>query len=464
MGERTQRQPPGSAPVVRHSSWILLAIQYTTFVLLLHYSRIMPPEGGKRYLTSTAVVLNEVVKLAVSLTMALYEVSTTAPPSMPATSLFFSVVSAVFSGDSWKLALPACLYTLANSLQYIGLSNLSAATFQVTYQLKLVFVAIFSLGLLRKTVPLRNWALLLLLLVGVAFVQLQDGGPKDESALEEETARIAFPRSLEEWREVQAGGNVYKRSATYEGIEEDMLTALPRLNGAVGLLATLGACAASALAGVYFERVLRDSAKSTSPWVRNLQLALYSIFPALFIGVAFLDGEQVAANGFFQGYNWVVWSTVIVQALGGIATSFSMIYANTVARSLATTASIVLSTVGSICLFEFEVNGYFLLGTAVVLAATYLYGEPSTGYPWHAQAKMQGGRPPPIRIDSYEKEALGQESPVSPPNEISIKLPTTPFLSDAGLSTSRPTSPGQVRISSSRNASGSYFDENSHDA
>jgi len=318
----------------------------------------MPPEGGKRYLTSTAVVMNEVVKLAFSLTMALYEVSTTAPPSMPATSLFFSVVSAVFSGDSWKLALPACLYTLANSLQYIGLSNLSAATFQVTYQLKLVFVAIFSLALLRKTVPLRNWALLLLLLVGVAFVQLQDGGPKDESALEEETARIAFPRSLEEWREAQAGGNIYKRSATYEGIEEDMLTAFPRLDGAVGLLATLGACAASALAGVYIEKVLRDSAKSTSPWIRNLQLAFYSIFPALFIGVAFLDGEDVAANGFFQGYNWAVWSTVIVQALGGIATSFSMIHANTVARSLATTASIVLSIVGSVCLFEFEVNGY----------------------------------------------------------------------------------------------------------
>lgn len=103
----------------------------------------------------------------------------------------------------------------------------------------------------------------------------------------------------------------------------------------------------------------------------------------------------------------------------------------------------------------------FLLGTAAVLAATYLYGEPSTGYPWHAQAKMQGGRPPPIRIDSYEKDALG---PVSPPREISIKLPTTPFLTDAGLSTSRPTSPGQVRVSSSRNASGSYFDKSTHDA
>lgn len=323
----------------------------------MHYSRIMPPEGGKRYLTSTAVFLNEVVKLAISLTMALYEVSKTAPPSMPATSLFFSLTSTVFSGDSWKLAFPASLYTLASSLQYIALSNLPAATFQVTYQLKLVFTAIFSLVLLRRTTSLRNWGFLLLLIVGVGFVQLPDGSFKDEIALEEETAHLAFPRSLEEWREAKAGGNIYKRSATYEGIEEDLLTAFPRLNGAVGLLATVGACAASALAGIYYEKVLKESAKSTSPWVRNVQLAIYSIFPALFIGVIFLDGEQVAANGFFQGYNWTVWSTIIAQALGGISSSFCLIYANTVTKSLAMTASIVLSTLGGIRLFDFEITG-----------------------------------------------------------------------------------------------------------
>lgn len=317
----------------------------------------MPPAGGKRYLTSTAVFLNEVVKLAISLTMALYEVSKTAPPSMPATSLFFSLTSAVFSGDSWKLAFPACLYTLANSLQYIALSNLPAATFQVTYQLKFVLAAIFGLGLMRRTIPLRNWGYLLLLIVGVGFVQLPDGSSKDEIALEEESAHLAFPRSLEEWRAAKAGGNIYKRSATYEGIEEDLLTAFPRLNGAVGLLATLGACAAAALAGVYFEKVLRDSAKATSAWVRNVQLAVYSIFPALFIGVIFLDGEQVAANGFFQGYNWAVWSTVLVHALGGIASSFYIIYANTVTKSLAATSSLVLSTLGSIWAFEFELSG-----------------------------------------------------------------------------------------------------------
>jgi UDP-sugar transporter A1/2/3 len=42
----------------------------------------------------------------------------------------------VFSGDGWKLAIPAALYTLQNSLQYIAVSNLDAVHFQVLYQLK----------------------------------------------------------------------------------------------------------------------------------------------------------------------------------------------------------------------------------------------------------------------------------------------------------------------------------------
>lgn len=36
---------------------------------IMHYSRIMPLAGGQRYHTSTSVFLNEVIKLAISLTM-----------------------------------------------------------------------------------------------------------------------------------------------------------------------------------------------------------------------------------------------------------------------------------------------------------------------------------------------------------------------------------------------------------
>jgi UDP-sugar transporter A1/2/3 len=71
-------------------------------------------------------------------------------------------------------------------------------------------------------------------------------------------------------------------------------------------------------------------------------------------------------------------------------------------------------------------------------------------------------RPPPIRIDSYEKDSgLDNGSPVGDlPDEISIKLPTTPFLSD-GMSSSRPQSPnpGHTRVSSSRNPSEAHYYE-----
>ncbi|KAF7522053.1 hypothetical protein PCG10_007677 [Penicillium crustosum] len=417
----------------------------------------MPPAGGKRYLTSTAVFLVEVVKLAISLTMALYDVSKTAPPSMPATSLFFSLTSAVFSGDSWKLAIPASLDVLSNSLLYIALSNLRAASFQITFQLKFLTTAIFGLMLLKRSIPARKWGLLLLLVVGVALVQIPDASP--EQMLQDDHASHHFPRSLEEWKAVKqgagAGSSLQKRSATYEGIEEDILTADPHLNPAIGLLATIGASLASGLAGIYFEKVLKDSSNHISLWVRNVQLAVYSVFPALFIGIVFRDGEKIAEDGFFQGYNWAVWSTIIIQALGGIVSAFYASNAQKDARSLATTANIILTIVGSIWLFEFEVTASFLLGSAAVLVATHYYGNPTFN------PAVGSLRPPPIRIDAYEKDAVGPDgSPVAPPNDFSIKLPTSPFLSD-GMSSSRPTSPapGHTRVSSSRNASASYFDE-----
>jgi UDP-sugar transporter A1/2/3 len=103
---------------------------------IMHYSRIMPLNGAPRYFTSTAVLLNEVIKLTVSLTIALYDISVALPPSTPATVLFDHLYASVFSGDGWKLAIPAALYTLQNSLQYIAVSNLDAVHFQILYQLK----------------------------------------------------------------------------------------------------------------------------------------------------------------------------------------------------------------------------------------------------------------------------------------------------------------------------------------
>src|SRR5436190_22554895 len=320
---------------------------------LLHYSRVMPVAGGRRYITSTAVFLNEVIKLAICLTVAMYEISKTVPPSMPATSLFTAVLAAVFSGDSWKLAIPAALYTLANSLQYIGISNLVAATFQVTYQLKLITTAVFGVALLRRSLPLGKWIALLLILAGVAIVQIPSANPSDLGS----HRHLYFPRYLPEWHDLGAALSLTKRSATYEGIEEDMMLEYPGLNTPIGLLATFGACLASGLAGVSLEKVLQESASVTSVWIRNVQLAIYSIFPALFIGVVFVDGEKVARGGFFEGYNWTVWIAIGIQAIGGIVTSFCINRSEDALKNSATGISIVFSSLASVWFFEFNATG-----------------------------------------------------------------------------------------------------------
>ncbi|KAL4881936.1 UDP-galactose transporter [Aspergillus karnatakaensis] len=452
MGESIQRQLSKPGAAWKHASWVLLTAQYTTFVLLAHYSRMMPPTGGKRYLTSTAVFFSEVVKLAVSLTLALYEVSKSAPPSVPATSLLSSLAATVLSGDSWKLAIPATLHTLSTSLQYIALSNLQPATFQVSYQLKIVVSSIFGLLLLKRSVPLRKWGLLLLLIVGVGLVLLPNSGPEE---LENAAGHVDFPRSLEEWKSVKVEGrSFHKRSATYEGIEDDLLTATPRMNEAAGVLAALGACAASGLSGVYFEKVLWDSAKATSLWVRNVQLSLYSFFPALFIGVVFLDGEKIANGGIFDGYNWIVVATILVQAFVSLSASFFAGPAHADTRNVASATTVILTCLGSVWLFDFQPTIMFIVGTFAVLVATYLSEDPNS------DPKRQSARPPPIRVERYSKESKSdQTSPVSSsPREISIKLPTTPFLSDAGISTSRPTSPGITRANGPRSGNGGgYF-------
>jgi UDP-sugar transporter A1/2/3 len=233
-----------------------------------------------------------------------------------------------------------------------------AATFQVTFQLQFVTTAIFGLMALRRSITPRKWGLLLLLLLGVALIQFPDA-TAEQMSFRDEASRLHFPRSLEEWKAVKGSGaaaKMLKRSATYEGIEEDILTAEPRLNHTVGLLAVIGAAIASGIGGVYFEKVLKDSSNHISLWVRNVQLAIYSVFPALFIGVVFRDGERIATDGFFQGYNWTVWATIVIQALGGIISTFSLSQTQRDPRCLATTAGLILSIIGSIWLFDFELT------------------------------------------------------------------------------------------------------------
>ena len=95
--------------------------------------------------------------------------------------------------ETLKLAIPSGIYTLQNNLLYVALSNLDAATYQVTYQLKILTTALFSVSMLGKKLGVYQWLSLVILMAGVAFVQVTI---QDKYAFH-------FYHSLKTWRILQ---------------------------------------------------------------------------------------------------------------------------------------------------------------------------------------------------------------------------------------------------------------------
>lgn len=146
---------------ISYIALVTLSIQNAAAALIMHYSRVMPGYEDKRYFSSTAVLLSEVFKLLCALTIVrrnhVRDNSNGHSPS------WISTIQSLITSDSWKLIIPAALYTVQNNLQYLAMSKLDAATFQVTCQLKLLTTALFSVIILRKQLTLTRWGALIIL-------------------------------------------------------------------------------------------------------------------------------------------------------------------------------------------------------------------------------------------------------------------------------------------------------------
>ncbi|SCZ89894.1 BZ3500_MvSof-1268-A1-R1_Chr1-3g01644 [Microbotryum saponariae] len=208
------------------------------------------------------------------------------------------------SSDCWKLSIPACLYVIQNNF-VVAASCLDVPTFQVTFNLKILTTALFSVILLRKRLSAKKWLALSLLATGVGVVQLQTSAVKEVAS--------------------NAVGDAH----------------LKRLDG---LVAVGAACMTSGLAGVYFELVLKGS--QVDLWVRNVQLSCFSIVPAL-RPVFFSDFTPFNSSGapptlppgnesrpLFAYFGLWAWAAVL--------------------------------------------SGAFLVGTCLVVGATYLYNQPES--------------------------------------------------------------------------------------
>ncbi|KAJ3091179.1 hypothetical protein HK102_001416 [Quaeritorhiza haematococci] len=339
MAADSHKQPhtftPAVSPVptlfgvpLKWLSLITLVVQNSALVLVMRYSRTLP---GPRYLPSTAVVMSEFTKLIICTFLHVSDESKKSKYTVR------KLWQDCFGPESdWlKMMVPAVLYMIQNNLQYVAVTKLDAATFQVTYQMKILTTALFSVWMLNKLLTKPKWISLVLLTVGIALVQLPSGG--GERRAEDDESSINFDQF-------------------------------------VGLFAVTVACILSGLAGVWFEKVLKGS--KASVWLRNIQLSTFSIIPGLLVGVYVMDRDVVAENGFFHGYNAWTWSAIACQAVGGLIVAVVVKYADNILKGFATSLSIILSCIASIFLFDFHVTTLFLIGSSLVLYATHMYGQP----------------------------------------------------------------------------------------
>ncbi len=102
---------------------VTLTIQNALLILTMRYSRVI---AGKKYITTTAVVFSEFTKMVVCLGILLYQEKSV---TKWLTLLHQGLV--VNWKDTLKMSVPAIVYMFQNNLQYVAVSNLEAAVFQV---------------------------------------------------------------------------------------------------------------------------------------------------------------------------------------------------------------------------------------------------------------------------------------------------------------------------------------------
>ena len=294
---------------------VFMCLQNAALNLVARYSRVVALSGDNSdgYAKTTLVLVCEAVKVMVAFafytiaerdTLVLEPKLFTFPVREAAQQLIATTLQQPL--EVAKLMVPSLLYVVQNNLVLVAAENLEGPVLAIFAQLKILTTAFFSVVVLKKKLGSQQYIALAMLFLGVCCVQLSQMQGASTDAEPE-----AHPEA--ETFEISADAEALEQPQEIEGVTGDGGVK----NWVVGVQAELGAVCISGFAGVYFEKVLKES--EISVWVRNVHLGLFGIVLAgLAIRATPNDVNLVKTNGFFGGYNSIVWSLVMIQAFGGL--------------------------------------------------------------------------------------------------------------------------------------------------
>lgn len=338
----------------------LLVVQNVTVMLTMHYS-----QTGEPYLSTTTVVLQELSKLIISILLLIGERKRgddgiDALPPLP--HLIASRLGHV--RDMMRIGVPGCLYLVSNNLLFVAAKHLASSEVMLLMQLKILVTAVLSVIILGKLLSRTQWMALFVLFVGAALSEIPGKKPAAEFPIDETRALSTEP-SVD----------------------------VPETSKVIGMVAALLSVSASGFAGIYTEKLLKDT--QDSMWIRNIQLSTVGILIGLCV-CAVQDGAAILENGFFQGYNNVlVWAVILLNAAGGLLVAVILKYGDNILKCFAVATGLILCYIVQKIIEPLRVDApYFVPGALLVCVSVTLYGL----FP-----------PKPVVIDEKDDLSLGAD-------------------------------------------------------
>jgi len=392
---------------VSWKGWAALAtfaLQNGLAILLVRYSKL----HDRPYSSQVAVLLQEgAVKLPVSMLMYAWECG-------GGLRAYRSIAEDLRQRPvEWlQLSVPALLYTVQNTMLYVGFANVEAAVGQVTYQSKILWTALFSVLIVGKRLSPNQWLSLVVLALGIAAASCGQAAsaPPSASASEPTDDVVAVtttvrahganlcgpPRHLdihgacvdEHGAHHGTGRGHGVQNHTRHPVHHPEVHHSPRAtthgrllreieaqgDPLMGMGALVLAAVCTAFASVYFEKMIKGESKP-SLWLRNIQLAAYCTVVAT-LGIVLAADPRLKEEGWLDGFSSLTWFCLFFQAFGGLLVAVTIKYADNILRGFAQGLALIIGAVGSYFLFGFKLSLTFCGGVLLVIAAIFLYGSP----------------------------------------------------------------------------------------
>ena len=288
-----------SIDVIKISVLIILCLQNSVFTVTRRYSQGVLKESYSKH---EVLLFGEIVKMIFSA----YMIRSMEDVYKGKGRSFIQHIK-LLSITANKMFVLSIIYGIMNILSYVALRNISAGVFTICAQLKILTTATFSTLMLNRQYSWTKWRALISLMAGV----------------------LLFSEPI------------WNTSDTFQ-MKGDA-------NIILGVVAVLTEVTLSGFASIYFEKVIKTDVEQLNIWERNFQLALGS-FPVYLMFIFYEGGGKV---GYLGGWSWVTFSLAILGAAGGLLVALSIKYGDAILKTLATTGSIVLSSV----LDRFLLNG-----------------------------------------------------------------------------------------------------------